>query len=188
MVCTNCGALIPTDSFQCAECGKRKTPTEVLEEPPGPPTAPPLEGVGGWLLILIAYLVFLLPLRTLLGFFRVQGDLAGGQSMQKGFVLHTLIPWIAILCVAGMGLYAGIALWKVLPGAVRATKRFLFALLLFETISALVSHRAMSDRAWGLADDLLFFFVWYSYLVLSKRVANTYPRAPRMIGLQNQQP
>jgi len=188
MVCTNCGALIPTDSFQCVECGKRKTPTEVLEEPPGPPTAPPLEGVGGWLLILIAYLVFLLPLAAVLGLSRDLRPLFGGQSLSKSSLFHTVIPWIVLWGVVGMGLYAGIALWKILPGAVRATKVFLFALLLFETISALVSHRAMSDRAWGLADNLLFFFIWYSYLVLSKRVANTYPRAPRMIGLQNQQP
>jgi len=33
MVCTNCGAPIPTDSFQCVECGKRsalQTPIPVF--------------------------------------------------------------------------------------------------------------------------------------------------------------
>jgi len=188
MVCMNCGALIPTDSFQCVECGKRRTPTEVLDEPPGPATARPIEGVGGWLLILIAYLVFLMPLGAAVAWVSQLRLFFSGESLRKGLLLHTLIPWAAGLCLVAMGLYAGIALWKVLPGAVRATKAFLLALLLLETISALVSHRAMSDRAWGLADDLLFFFVWYSYLVLSKRVANTYPRAPRMISLPKQQP
>lgn len=184
MVCTDCGAPIPSESSRCLECGKRRTPAEVLAEPP-PPKAPPLEGVGGWLLLLIAYLVFFLPLGALLGFFRMEGALAGGQSLQKGFLLHTVIPWIAILCVVGMGLYAGIALWRVLPGAVAATKRFLLASLLVDTISALVRHRNVWDRAWGLADALLFFFAWYSYLLLSRRVENTYPRAGDPIRPRN---
>jgi len=74
----------------------------------------------------------------------------------------------------GFGLYAGILLWKERPRAVAVAKRFLLAWLLLGTISALFPGASVADRAWGLANALFWFAIWYSYLVLSKRVANTY--------------
>ncbi|HUA01855.1 MAG TPA: zinc ribbon domain-containing protein [Candidatus Aquilonibacter sp.] len=173
MVCTHCGSAIPVEDFQCPQCGKRRTIMEVLAEPPeGPP--PPLRGVGGRLALLVAYLVFLVPLSAALFLTRHAYGLFIEHSTKLNTSPSVLFTWIGGLALVTFGLYAGILLWKERPRAVAVTKRFLLAWLSFGTLSALLPHAPVADRAWGLADALLWFFVWYSYLVLSKRVANTY--------------
>jgi len=65
MICTHCGSPIPIENLECPECGRRKTRDQVLAEPP--PDAPrKLAGVGGWLFLLVAYLVFLVPISAAL--------------------------------------------------------------------------------------------------------------------------
>jgi hypothetical protein len=69
MVCTHCGSPIPIENLECPECGRRKTRDQVLAEPP--PDAPrKLAGVGGWLFLLVAYLVFLVPISAALALTR----------------------------------------------------------------------------------------------------------------------
>jgi hypothetical protein len=173
MVCTNCGAPIPAENFRCAECGKRRTTTEVLAEPLSGP-APPLKGFGGWLVLLVSYLVFLVPISAALALTRGAVGLFVAHSMRINTSPAVLFAWIGGLTLTAFGLYAGMLLWKERPRAVATTKAFLSAWLLFGVVSALLSHASVADRSWELANGLLWFAVWYSYLVFSKRVANTY--------------
>lgn len=173
MVCTHCGSLIPVEDFQCPQCGKRRTTTEVLAEPPEGP-APPLRGIGGWLALLVAYLVFLIPISAAVFLGWNAYDLFVAHSIKVDTSPAVLFAWIGGLVLMGFGLYAGMLLWKERPRAVVMTKRFLLAWLLFRTLSALIPDASVADRAWGLVVALFWFCVWYAYLVLSKRVANTF--------------
>lgn len=173
MVCTNCGALIAAEDLACPACGRRRAPEQILAEPP-PPVAQKLEGVGGWLFLLVAYLVFLVPISAAV-FLAAR---AYGAFVAHSIKINTspavLFTWISGLAVTAFGFYAGMLLWKERPRAVAVTKSFLLAWLLAGLISALLPQRAIAHRAWELANALLWFCVWYSYLTFSKRVAN-YP-------------
>jgi hypothetical protein len=72
------------------------------------------------------------------------------------------------------GLYAAMLLWKERPRAVAIAKSFLLAWVLLPAAWALLPGVSVADRAWGLVDALLWFAVWYSDLVFSKRIADTY--------------
>jgi hypothetical protein len=173
MVCTHCGSSIPVGNFECPQCGTRKTRDQVLAEPP-PVVPPKLTGVGGWLLILIAYLVLLVPISSALALIRGGVGLFVAHSVRINTAPTALFAWIGGLALMLFGLYAGMLLWKERARAVAVTKSFLLAWLLFGALSALLPGASIADRAWGLANTLLWFCVWYSYLIFSKRVANTY--------------
>jgi hypothetical protein len=176
MVCTKCGALIPDDAFACPSCARPMRVRELLESPPALAAAGKCRGVEGWLAFLVFYLVFLLPLGSGMGLVRdLRPQLAGGL-VHKGASLSDLVYWVVSLFVTGLGIYAGIALWRVFPTAVLATKRFLIVLLITGVVVSTVRYHTLEGRIWGMADALTFFSVWYAYLNLSKRVANTYPR------------
>lgn len=173
MVCTHCGAPIPAENLVCPECGTRRTRDQVLAEPP-PPVAREPAGVGGWLFVLVACLVFLVPLGAALALTRGAAELFVAHSIKINTSPAVLLMWIGGLALAAFGFYAGMLLWKKRPRAVAVTKSFLLSWLLFGVVSALLQHRSLANYSWEVA-ELFWFCVWYSYLVLSKRVANTYP-------------
>ncbi|HTW22664.1 MAG TPA: DUF2569 family protein [Candidatus Baltobacteraceae bacterium] len=173
MVCAHCGSLLPIQNFECPKCGTRRTRDQILAEPP--PDAPrKLAGVGGWLFLLVAYLVFFVPIGAALVLARGAAGVFIAHSTKINTSPTVLLTWIGGLAMAAFGLYAGILLWKERPRAVAVAKKFLLAWLLLGTIWALLPNASIADRAWGLVDTLFWFAVWYSYLIFSKRVANTY--------------
>ena len=176
MVCMNCGALIPDNAFACPSCGRPMRVRELLESPPALAAVAEYRGVEGWLAFLVFYLLFLLPLGTGVGLVRGLRPLLAGGLAQEGASRPSLLYWLAALLVAGMGIYAGIALWKVFSNAVAATKRFLIAFLIAGVVISIVRYHTFEDRMWGMVDASVFFSVWYAYLSRSRRVANTYPR------------
>ena|SRR5277367_398837 len=182
MVCTNCGALIPDRAFACPQCARPMRAREVLESPPVLPESVRYEGVEGWLAFLVFYLLFLVPLGTGIGLAEELRLLLAGGLAQKDASFPNLIYWVVALFVACMGIYAGIALWKLFPNAVAATKRFLIAFLIASVVISIVRYHTLEDRVWRIADALVFFLVWYAYLNRSKRVANTYPRHTRTLA------
>jgi hypothetical protein len=176
MVCTNCGALIPDNAFECASCGRPMRVRDLLISPPALAARDECRGVEGWLAFLVFYLLFLLPLGTGIRLFLGLRSQPGGGLLRGHSSLPNLGNLVVALIVAGMGIYAGIALWKAFPNAVAATKRFLIAFLMGGLLISIVRYHTLADRIWGVADALAFFLVWYAYLKLSRRVANTYPR------------
>ena len=177
MVCTNCGAQILGHAFACPECGRPMRVREVLESPPALVPAVKYTGVEGWLAFLVFYLLFLLPLGSGIGLVQKLRPLLTDASTRNGRLLPTLIFSVASILAAGMGIYAGIALWKIYPNAVAVTKRFLVAFLIAGVAISTVQYHTLGDRIWGIADALAFCLVWYAYLNRSKRVANTYPHS-----------
>jgi hypothetical protein len=175
MVCTNCGALIPDNSFACPSCTRPMRVKDLLESPPMLAAAGKYRGVEGWLAFLVFYLLFLLPLGTVIALVRALRPLFAGAAVSNGASLASPLYWVLVLLVAGMGIYAGIALWKIFPNAVAATKLFLIAFLIIGVVISIVQYHTLEDRVWGMADALVFFMVWYAYLKRSRRVANTYP-------------
>lgn len=174
MVCTNCGALIPAENLACPACGRRRAPDQILGEH-SPPVARKLVGVGGWLFLLVAQLVFLVPISAAVFLAARAYGLFVTHSIKINPSPIVLFAWVGWPAVTAFGFYAGTLLWKERPGAVAVTKRFLLAGLLLSALAALLPHRPVSDRAWDLVNALFWFCVWYSYLAFSKRVANTYP-------------
>jgi Protein of unknown function (DUF2569) len=177
MVCTSCGAQILEHAFACPECARPLRVREVLESPPALAPTVRYKGVAGWLAFLVFYLLFLLPLGSGIGLVNKLRPLLTDASTRNGRLLPTLIFSVASFLAAGMGLYAGIALWKIYPNAVAVTKRFLVAFLLSGVATSAVQYHTLADRIWGIADALAFCLVWYAYLDRSKRVANTYPHS-----------
>ena len=177
MVCTNCGAQIPEHAMACPQCARPMRVTEVLESPPALAPAARYTGVEGWLALLVIYLLFLLPLGTIIGVVRRLHALPTEGILQNGALLPALIYSVAAVWAAGMGIYAGTALWKSYPDAVAATKRFLAAFLISGVVISILHYHTLMDRIWGIADALAFCLIWYAYLNRSKRVANTYPHS-----------
>ena len=178
MVCTNCGALIPEHAPTCPSCARPLRVREVLESPPNLTAAhnDQYRGVGGWLGLLVFYLLVFLPLGTGMQLVRGVRPILAGESGQQAASLPNLTYWIVALLVTLIGIYAGIALWRVFPNAVVATKFFLVVFLVAGVALAVYQNQILKDRLWGMVDSLTFFLVWYVYLIRSKRVANTYPR------------
>jgi len=173
MVCTHCGSLVPIENFECPKCGTRRTRDQILAEPP--PDAPrKLAGVGGWLLLLVAYLVLFVPISAALALIRGGVGVLVTHSTKINTAPTILFGWVSGLALMLFGIYAGMLLWKERPGAVAVTKSFLLAWLLLRAAWALFPGVSIADRAWGLVDTLFWFAVWYSYLIFSERVANTY--------------
>jgi Protein of unknown function (DUF2569) len=74
-----------------------------------------------------------------------------------------------------LGVFAGIALWRLKPWAVRATMIYLLSLVLVPLASLFVSERrgAPSDAA-PLLRSVIYAVVWTAYFSMSKRVKNTF--------------
>ncbi len=115
MVCTNCGALIPEHAPACPSCARPMRVREVLESPPNLTAAhnDQYQGVGGWLGLLVFYLLVFLPLGTGMQLVRGVRPILAGESVQQAASLPNLTYWIVALLVTVIGIYAGIALWRV---------------------------------------------------------------------------
>jgi hypothetical protein len=56
------------------------------------------------------------------------------------------------------------------------TKLFLMVLAIAGVSASMIQYRAAADRVWGMIDAVIFPAIWFAYLTLSRRVANTYPQ------------
>lgn len=142
-------------------------------------------GVSGWLALLIVDLVILSPLYFLLILY-----LFGfGVSVIKYYPLLgslLLLGRVTGLIITGFSVYYGILLYRVVPHAVRSTKRFLvIGSVCVSLISMLIYLVATSSEveiiqqaASAIPPQIIGSWigcaVWYMYLSLSKRVAVTY--------------
>ena len=136
---------------------------------------PRYKGVGGWLLFLCLILAVFNPLLLVLGIFNPKG-----LRTQFVDVLAAIDATGFVLLNIG-SLYAGVRLWRIQPGAVQVTKRYLlcgmgFVVLhmvvtfMFGTSSALYKTQDYTD----VAKTIGFNVIWYLYLSRSRRVKNTY--------------
>jgi hypothetical protein len=155
-------------------------------------------GVGGWLAFFVFVAIFVN------GFFVIAnlGFLVGdARALAREFpyikartVFFTMdhVAWLAVRC---LGIYAGIQLWRIAPGAVETAKRYLvlLGLVAFAQFAGLLILWAVGgSTATGLtrnasdgnfeflmnfAQAAIYSLLWYSYFQKSVRVQNTYANA-----------
>jgi hypothetical protein len=145
-------------------------------------------GIGGWLAFFILSLTLFSPLvcvaRLVDEWQKV--PTSGADASLLGYIagLDSLIS----ISLALAGIYAGVRLLRVKPGAVRTAKRYLavsagyFILVGLIGVAGLIAQAGepvkpdeMTTALVPGVRGLFYVVIWLSYLTKSKRVANTYP-------------
>ena len=142
------------------------------------------KGVRGWLLVLCLMLTVVGPLisswvmadkyESLAPFF------AGSRSLEAAILVSIAIE----ACSVAFGIYAGIRLWSIRPGAVNTGKQALLlglaanvittALLIAAGPASAAEGRLLHQLTMNIIPDLIFFTVCFAYLNKSTRVHLTY--------------
>jgi hypothetical protein len=148
------------------------------------------EGVRGWLLLLCINLIILVPAFSLYQTICMVDLLVLPQYRillalwSKSYYYLNITMIFIMIFFAIYSFYSGWQLWKKKDGAVKTTKAFLIVQL-FLTLAALGLQQSMLSQAAGsgyaavyvkgqLITAILYFSVWYTYLIKSRRVHNTY--------------
>lgn len=142
------------------------------------------KGVRGWLLVFCLMLTLVGPLisswvmaekyQSLAPFF------AGSRSLEAAVFISIVIE----ACSVAFGVYAGIGLWSIRPGAVDTAKKALLlglaanvvttALLIATGPASAAEGRLLHQLTINIIPDLIFFTVCFAYLNKSTRVQLTY--------------
>jgi hypothetical protein len=141
-------------------------------------------GVKGWLLLLCLNLTILDPLAMLLSLFSVANASRPLFDKYPGLLTLIAVSGVCRLAVAVFSVYAGLALWRVVPGAVDIARKYLMAVVLYTVFAFflpvliglpqdLAQEIAGSSFIAGLL-TISYAVIWYAYLVHSKRVRATY--------------
>lgn len=146
---------------------------------------PRYTSVGGWLLLFCIVLTILSPLRTVITLLYSYSETTRYFDYFPGLKVLFYIDAILSSALMVLCIRAGIALWTIKQGAVKQAKTFLILFLCYAGISVILPFMAgLPDEAnsamvpeviKSLAQALIFFGIWYSYLNVSKRVKATYP-------------
>ena len=140
--------------------------------------------VGGWLLFLCVSFTILNPLVT--GFNLFSGFEASKQFFEMYPGIKTVLVADAILSafLACFSIYAGLGLWRIREGAVQTAKIYLLAFLGYSMLATVLPFMAgLPSEADGvlliaglgaLAKAFVYVSIWYSYLMRSTRVRETY--------------
>jgi hypothetical protein len=158
-----------------------------MSEPAQSIVSPPaieskLKGVKGWLLFFVISLTFLHPAAHLYIFY------SEWQTYElvpnPNFRTFLLIDGSIRAALLMLGLYAGVEMWRVQPGAVRIAKIYLGAIVAQQFILLLwfasmlsrinADPKVLADAAIGCIRPLIYVGIWFSYLRNSQRVASTY--------------
>ena len=172
------------------ELGKRGIEVEiVVTNPAGTQLLPPepeYKGVRGWLLLLCLGLTVFSPLFNLESLVKEYVDRSEyfGRFPRLQFI--TVTETLLIMGLMAFSIYAGVGLWSVRPGAVQVAKRYLFCVLGYHAVAAILPFMAglpsaatdaMIPHVVGdVFEGVIMFAIWYLYLDNSKRVKATFGR------------
>ena len=143
-----------------------------------------MRGVGGWLLLLCLGLTVFAPILVAIGI--VRGFLADSPYFDTFPRLRAVffVDVALRIVLTAFGVYAGIRLGTVRPGAVRTAKTYFACAVVYLVIGAALPFAAGLPAAANsvLAQAavqqtipaLISVGVWYAYLVRSTRVKATY--------------
>lgn len=170
---------------------------EMAPPPPPPPVnqvtdAQRLKGVGGWLLLFCISLTFLNPAMTLYNLYNVIPANSPFFARFPGLFVLTYADAAVSLVIAGLSIYAGIALWRVRPRAVAAARTFLIAGAAYVVLSPFAPLLAglpkaandiiVSSAFTTIGRGIVYYAIWLSYLSSSKRVQATYASVAAIPG------
>jgi len=143
-------------------------------------------GIGGWLYILCFLLIFGSPLRN---FFALYTEFAISHSYFNeinGLKKLIYLESISIVILTIFGIWAGISLVLIKPYAVKITKIYLIFFLfhgiiqnIFPKITGLdieLIKEMEYQMKVNTVSSILVFVIWYTYLSVSIRVKETYPK------------
>ncbi len=143
-----------------------------------------LKGVGGWLLFLCVTLTVLDPSAVLINLFIVADAAKPYFPEHPGFFRLILVNGVAGIALSVFSLYAGISLWKRLPGAIAVARKYLRTVCAYSVLAPFLprligSTFQATDETFALTCLNSFFTIiyagiWYLYLNRSRRVRATY--------------
>lgn len=142
------------------------------------------QGVKGWLLLLCVSMTILTPVTGFIGLTAITDTLKPYFDQDPALFKLVLISGICNICLLVYSLYAGISLWRIAPNAVTSAKRYFIVLFHYSFFSIFLPQLAgLSEKTQAeiyktnpLYNLLVMFevFLWYLYLLRSKRVRATY--------------
>ncbi|MFZ2642508.1 MAG: DUF2569 family protein [Verrucomicrobiia bacterium] len=160
------------------------------QSPPLPPQSiratpqPQHKRVGGWLLLFCLGLTVFGPLITLSSLVASFTEAAKYFDRFPGLLVITIIDSLLSLGLMTFGIFTGVVLWRVRPGALGIAKGYLLCFFIYIVIAAVLpflsglpsqANAAMISTGVGnLGRGVICFTIWYWYLEKSKRVKATY--------------
>jgi hypothetical protein len=141
-------------------------------------------GVKGWLLILCLNVAILDPATMLLTIFLVTSATKPYFGEHPELLRLCLASGVCRLALAVFSVYAGLGLWKIVPGAVSVAKKYLLAVVLYSVVASFLpvlvgvpqdSYQEFAGQTvFNSFLTMAYAITWYIYLQRSKRVRATY--------------
>jgi hypothetical protein len=145
-----------------------------------------VQGYGGWLAFLGEVQIFVVPIIALIGLGVTVSEIRSVADRYPALIVLSVVEAIGDIGVVAVGVYAGLMLRRLRPGAVRIAKRYLLISLAWSLLSLVLPYMGgslpprvvdamMQAEAQGAVRTLIAFAIWYSYFSVSKRVKATFP-------------
>ena len=142
-------------------------------------------GIGGWLALLVVWMVVLRPVAGVYMLSMMQASSLADPIIleNSSWLVNTSTFWIIFLFVAALSIYAGLRLWRERTPA--AVKTAIVILWIYSPVAAadlLIARAFLEGRvpwpnaALTIAINLAIAVIWTAYLMRSRRVRNTYDR------------
>lgn len=144
-------------------------------------------GIGGWLALLVVWMVAFRPVAGVYMLSMMQAHSLANPTIleNSSWLINMSTFWMIFLIVAALSIYGGLRLWRDRsPAAVRTA---IVILWIYSPVAAadLLIARAFLERRvpWPnavltIAINLAIAGVWTVYLMRSRRVRNTYFHQP----------
>lgn len=142
-----------------------------------------LAGIGGWLALLIFWLVVLRPLAGVYLLIQMRAATEADPSIiaRSTWLVNTSFFWIIFLAVAALSIYGGLRLfWDRTPPAVTTAIWILWSTSLIAASALLIAQAYLAggvgagDIAYTLGVNIAVAAAWTLYLKRSRRVQRTY--------------
>ena len=147
--------------------------TQSTNPPDGHGTA--LYGVRGWLLLLCIYLIVVMPLFAILGAIGLSLQAARAPALRVALISESVFA-ILLACFAA---YAGLALYRMRPSAVKIAKAYFITILVLSILGLAMLGAAQTPGAGpfkalgttvAVSWPAIVSAAWLVYLLRSKRV------------------
>lgn len=143
-------------------------------------------GIGGWLALLIVWMVVFRPVAGVYMLTQLQANSLANPVIldNSNWLINTSTFWIVFLVVVSLSIYAGLRLWRDRsPAAVRTAIAVLWIYAPVATVDLLIARAFLEGRVtWAnavvqIVINLAIAAAWTAYLKRSRRVRNTYSHA-----------